>query len=110
MAEISNLLDQESMRRDSLSPEQRQELSDLMSTAMEDLGLQAEMSRLSDALRSARPDLDWGNKRKSICVQYIERGPNPGRRASNWIRRSISGPATAGIKTTSAPAAAAGRR
>ena len=47
----------------SLSQEQRQELADLMSTAMEDLGLQAEMSRLSQALRSARPDLDWGGKR-----------------------------------------------
>src|SRR3954454_14036081 len=47
----------------SLSAEQRQELADLMSTAMEDLGLQAEMSRLSEALRNARPDLDWGGKR-----------------------------------------------
>ncbi|MDQ1673520.1 MAG: hypothetical protein QOC98_2082, partial [Frankiaceae bacterium] len=47
----------------SLSQEQRQELADLMSTAMEDLGLQAEMSRLSEALRGARPDLDWGGKR-----------------------------------------------
>jgi uncharacterized protein with von Willebrand factor type A (vWA) domain len=47
----------------SLSQEQRQELADLMSTAMEDLGLQAEMARLSEALRGARPDLDWGGKR-----------------------------------------------
>jgi uncharacterized protein with von Willebrand factor type A (vWA) domain len=47
----------------SLSQEQRQELADLMATAMEDLGLQAEMSRLQSALRSARPDLDWGGKR-----------------------------------------------
>ena len=49
----------------SLSPEQRQELSDLMSTAMEDLGLQAEMSRLQSALQAARPDLDWGQGRRS---------------------------------------------
>jgi uncharacterized protein with von Willebrand factor type A (vWA) domain len=49
----------------SLSPEQRQELSDLMSTAMEDLGLQAEMSRLQSALQNARPDLDWGQSRRS---------------------------------------------
>ena len=49
----------------SLSPEQRQELSDLMATAMEDLGLQAEMSRLQSALQSARPDLDWGQSRRS---------------------------------------------
>ena len=43
----------------SLSQEQRQELADLMSTAMEDLGLQAEMSRLSDgaAQRPSRPRL-----------------------------------------------------
>ena len=49
----------------SLSPEQRQELADLMSTAMEDLGLQAEMSRLQSALQAARPDLDWGQGRRS---------------------------------------------
>ena len=49
----------------SLSPEQRQELADLMATAMEDLGLQAEMSRLQSALQSARPDLDWGQGRRS---------------------------------------------
>jgi uncharacterized protein with von Willebrand factor type A (vWA) domain len=47
----------------SLSQDQRNELADLMSTAMEDIGLQAEMSRLSQALRGARPDLDWGGKR-----------------------------------------------
>jgi uncharacterized protein with von Willebrand factor type A (vWA) domain len=47
----------------SLSAEQRQELADLMATAMEDLGLAAEMSRLQSALRSARPDLDWGGRR-----------------------------------------------
>jgi len=42
----------------SLSQEQRQELADLMATAMEDLGLAAEMARLQSALRNARPDLD----------------------------------------------------
>src|SRR6195952_1914140 len=47
----------------SLSQEQRQELADLMSTAMEDLGLQSEMSRLSEALRGAPPGLDWGGQR-----------------------------------------------
>ncbi|MCW2617690.1 MAG: putative magnesium-chelatase subunit chlD [Modestobacter sp.] len=45
-----------------LSPEQRAELSDLMSQAMGDLGLQSEMSHLSDALRQARPDLPWGQR------------------------------------------------
>ncbi len=42
----------------SLSDEQREELAQLMSNAMEDAGLAAEMARLADALRSRRPDLD----------------------------------------------------
>jgi len=41
----------------SLSPQQRQELGDLMAAALEDMGLAAEMSRLDAALRAARPDL-----------------------------------------------------
>ena len=41
----------------SLSDEQREELADLMSQAMEDAGLAAEMSALSDALRARRPEL-----------------------------------------------------
>ncbi|WP_018634621.1 vWA domain-containing protein [Parafrankia elaeagni] len=45
-----------------LTPAQRQELADLMATAMEDMGLAGEMSRLSRALRSARPGLDWGGR------------------------------------------------
>ncbi|CAO5181383.1 conserved hypothetical protein [Frankia sp. AiPs1] len=45
-----------------LTPQQRAELADLMATAMEDLGLAAEMSRLSQALRAARPDLNWGGR------------------------------------------------
>jgi uncharacterized protein with von Willebrand factor type A (vWA) domain len=43
---------------DSLSEDQRGELSNLMSQAMEDAGLAAEMARLADALRARRPDLD----------------------------------------------------
>ena len=42
----------------SLTPEQREELSGLMSQTLEDAGLAAEMARLADALRSRRPDLD----------------------------------------------------
>src|SRR5579862_9001300 len=42
----------------SLSEEQRAELANLMSSAMDDAGLAAEMARLADALRSRRPDLD----------------------------------------------------
>jgi len=41
----------------SLSPQQRQELGDLMAAAMEDMGLASELSRLDAALRAARPDL-----------------------------------------------------
>jgi len=45
-----------------LSPEQRAELSDLMSQTMADMGLASEMAHLQDALRQARPDLPWGQR------------------------------------------------
>jgi uncharacterized protein with von Willebrand factor type A (vWA) domain len=45
---------------DSLTDAQRDELSGLMSQALEDAGLAAEMSRLADALRARRPDMDSG--------------------------------------------------
>jgi uncharacterized protein with von Willebrand factor type A (vWA) domain len=45
---------------DSLTEEQRDELSELMAQALEDAGLAAEMSRLGDALRARRPDMDLG--------------------------------------------------
>jgi len=45
---------------DSLTDEQRDELAGLMSQALEDAGLAAEMSRLSDQLRARRPDMDSG--------------------------------------------------
>ena len=45
---------------DSLTDAQRDELSGLMSQALEDAGLAAEMSRLADALRTRRPDMDAG--------------------------------------------------
>jgi uncharacterized protein with von Willebrand factor type A (vWA) domain len=48
----------------SLSPEQRDELAALMAAAMEDMGLAHEMSRLGDALRSRRPDLDWSSRER----------------------------------------------
>ena len=41
----------------SLSDEQREELSNLMAQAMEDAGLAAELSALGDALRARRPEL-----------------------------------------------------
>ena len=45
---------------ESLTEEQRQELSGLMSQTLEDAGLAAEMARLADALRARRPDMDDG--------------------------------------------------
>src|SRR3712207_3664335 len=45
-----------------LTPEQRAELGDLMSQAMQDMGLAGEMAHLQDALRQARPDLPWGQR------------------------------------------------
>ncbi len=45
---------------DSLTDSQRDELAGLMSQALEDAGLAAEMSRLSDSLRARRPDMDQG--------------------------------------------------
>jgi uncharacterized protein with von Willebrand factor type A (vWA) domain len=45
---------------DSLTDAQRDELAGLMAQAMDDAGLAAEMSRLSDSLRARRPDLDGG--------------------------------------------------
>jgi len=44
---------------DSLTPQQRQELGELMQGAM-DTDLAAQMAQLGDALRGARPDLPWG--------------------------------------------------
>ena len=49
---------------DSLSEEQRQELSDLMAGAMGDAGLANELARLQQGLRSARPDLRWGGRER----------------------------------------------
>ncbi|GAA3741916.1 vWA domain-containing protein [Salinactinospora qingdaonensis] len=43
----------------SLTPEQRAELSDLMGQTMAEAGLTEAMERLSGALRSRRPDLAW---------------------------------------------------
>jgi uncharacterized protein with von Willebrand factor type A (vWA) domain len=49
---------------DSLSDEQRQELSDLMAGAMGDAGLANELERLQHGLRAARPDLRWGGRER----------------------------------------------
>jgi uncharacterized protein with von Willebrand factor type A (vWA) domain len=46
----------------SLSPQQRQELAQLMADAMADADLAAEMSALRDNLRDLRPGLDWRSR------------------------------------------------
>jgi uncharacterized protein with von Willebrand factor type A (vWA) domain len=68
---IEELLDQlarqaAAMQRmlDSMSPDQRQELSDLMAQALGDLDLASEMGRLNDNLRSMRPDLPWSGRQR----------------------------------------------
>ena len=48
---------------DSLTPEQRQELGELMQGAM-DLDLQRQLGQLGDSLRAARPDLPWGGRER----------------------------------------------
>jgi uncharacterized protein with von Willebrand factor type A (vWA) domain len=49
---------------DSLTPEQRAELSSLMANALGQAGLADEMARLQAGLRSARPDLQWGGRQR----------------------------------------------
>ena len=48
---------------DSLTPQQRQELSELMAGAM-DMDMQSQLAQLGDALRAARPDLQWGGRER----------------------------------------------
>jgi len=58
---------------DSLTPQQRQELGELMQGAM-DLDLAAQMAQLGDALRGARPDLPWGGKERMRGEQGMGMG------------------------------------
>ena len=46
----------------SLTPEQRQELAELMASITQDLGLAMELDRLGQALRLHRPDLAWDER------------------------------------------------
>jgi len=48
---------------ESLTPQQRQELGELMQGAM-DLDLAAQLAQLGDALRNARPDLPWNGPQR----------------------------------------------
>ncbi len=58
---------------DSLTPEQRQELGELMQGAM-DLDLSAQLAQLGEALRGARPDLPWGGKQRMRGEQGLGMG------------------------------------
>ncbi|TEX50267.1 MAG: hypothetical protein B7C55_11635 [Actinomycetales bacterium mxb001] len=49
---------------DSMTPEQREELADLMAQAWQDLDLAAEMAQLQDNLRALRPDLPWNGRQR----------------------------------------------
>jgi len=48
----------------SMSPEQRQELQELMDQALGDLDLASEMGRLTDNLKMMRPDLPWSGRQR----------------------------------------------
>ncbi|GAC1323583.1 MAG: VWA domain-containing protein [Mycobacteriales bacterium] len=58
----------------SLSPEQRQELADLMAAAMQDMGLASEMDQLGRSLRAKRPDLQWGGRERMSGEQPLGLG------------------------------------
>jgi uncharacterized protein with von Willebrand factor type A (vWA) domain len=58
---------------DSLTPQQRQELGELMQGAM-DLDLAAQMAQLGDSLRAARPDLPWGGRERMRGEQGMGMG------------------------------------
>ncbi len=49
---------------ESMTPEQREELSELMAQALGDLDLAAEMGRLNDNLRALRPDMGWSGRQR----------------------------------------------
>jgi uncharacterized protein with von Willebrand factor type A (vWA) domain len=58
---------------DSLTPQQRQELGELMDGAM-DVDLQSQLAQLGDALRNARPDLPWGGRERMTGEQGLGMG------------------------------------
>ena len=58
---------------DSLTPQQRQELGELMQGAV-DLDLAHQMAQLGDALREARPDLPWGGRERMRGEQGMGMG------------------------------------
>ncbi len=58
---------------DSLSPQQRQELGELMQGAM-DADLASQLAQLGDSLRDARPDLPWGGREQMRGEQGLGMG------------------------------------
>ena len=58
---------------DSLTPQQRQELGELMQGSM-DIDLAAQMAQLGDSLRNARPDLPWGGRERMNGEQGLGMG------------------------------------
>jgi uncharacterized protein with von Willebrand factor type A (vWA) domain len=62
---------------DSLTPQQRQELGELMQGAM-DMDMAAQMAQLGDALRNARPDLPWGQGQRGRERMRGEQGMGMG--------------------------------
>jgi len=58
---------------DSLTPQQRQELGELMDGAM-DMDMAAQLAQLGDALRGARPDLPWGGRERMSGEQGMGMG------------------------------------
>lgn len=54
---------------DSMSPEQREQLADLMEQAMGDIDMQAQMSQLRDHLQALRPDLPWQGRQRMTGEQ-----------------------------------------
>ncbi|CAB4619818.1 unannotated protein [freshwater metagenome] len=49
---------------DSLNPEQRAELAEAMAEALADMGLQDEMSRLQENLKTMRPEFSWSGQQR----------------------------------------------
>ncbi|MGN6333043.1 MAG: vWA domain-containing protein [Motilibacteraceae bacterium] len=58
----------------SLTPEQREELYNLMQQALGDLDLAREMEALNSQLRARRPDLDWGSRERMSGDQPLGMG------------------------------------
>ncbi|HEX8003904.1 MAG TPA: hypothetical protein VF519_14550 [Mycobacteriales bacterium] len=58
----------------SLSPEQRDELANLMAQTLGDLDMAYQMDRLNNALRARRPDLDWRHGERMTGEQGMGMG------------------------------------